>query len=127
MKDENREILAGESRFYFGEDGIMYVEIAGKQDVEEAVAMRDAYLKLVDKVDGKVKIFVNNSEAKQPTNEARKIFSELTSHEQCGKVAVLGLNPVARVIASFVLGVSKNKNMKIFKTKEEALAWLEEE
>jgi len=126
MKEEDREIWVGKSRFYFGEDGIMYVEIAGKQDVTEALAMRDAYLKLLNKVDGKVKIFVNSSEGKQPTNEARKIFSELTNHEQCGKVAVLCLNPVARVIASFVFGVSKNKNMKIFKTKEEALAWLNE-
>ena len=76
MEEKNNEIWVGESRFYLGEDGIMYVEVVGKHDVEEVLALRDAYLKLISKVDGKVKIFVNNSEAKQPTNEARKILSE---------------------------------------------------
>src|SRR4030042_4238207 len=100
MKEEDREIWVGESRLYFSEDGILNIEVAGKNDLEEALAIRDAYLKLLNKVDGKVKIFINNSAAKQPTNEARKIFSELAHNEKCEKVAVLSLNPVAKVVAS---------------------------
>jgi hypothetical protein len=126
MKEEDREIWAGENRFYLGEDGIMYVELAGEYNEQNAFALRDAYMKLLRTIEGKVNILVDNHVSTKPSPEARKIFAKLTEHEQCGKVAVTGLNPVARVIASFVIGVSKNKNMKTFKTKEEALAWLKE-
>ncbi len=69
-------------------------------------------------------IFVDNSRSGKPSQEARKVFGEMIRHEQCGKIAVFGLSPVSRVIASFVLGSSKKKNTHIFKTKEEALDWL---
>ena len=121
MKEGDREILVGENRFYLGEDDIMYVELAGDYNVENALSLRDAYLKLLRAVEGKVNIFVDNSRSGKPSQEARKIFAEMIEHEQCGKIAVFGLSPVSRVIASFVLGSSKNKNTYIFKTKEEAL------
>jgi len=50
----------------------------------------------------------------------------MLEHERTGKVALFGLNPVARVIASFVMGVTRKKDMRFFKTREEALAWLRE-
>jgi len=123
MKEE-REIWAGENRFYLGEDDMMYVELVGEYNMQNALALRDAYLKLLENVEGKVNILVDNSKSGKPSKEARKIFTELIGHEQCGKIAVFGLNPVARVIASFVLGSSKNTH--IFKTKDEAFSWLKE-
>ena len=125
MNEEDREIRVEENRFYLGEDEIMYVELAGEYEVEDALTLRDAYLKLLRTVEGKVNILVDNSKSGKPSQEARKIFAEMIEHDQCGKIAVYRLNPVARVIASFVLGSSK-KNTHIFKTKEEALAWLKE-
>ena len=121
-----REIWTGGNRFYFGEDDIMYVELVGEYDLHGALALRDAYLKLLNNVNGKVNIFVDNSRSGKPSQEARKIFAEMTEHEQCGKIAVFGLNPVTRVIASFVLGGGKKKDTQIFKTKDEALKWLKE-
>ena len=126
MNEEDREIRVGENRFYLGEDEIMYVELAGEYEVEDALTLRDAYLKLLRTVEGKVNILVDNSKSGKPSQEARKIFAEMIEHELCGKIAVFGLNPVARVIASFVFGNSKNKNTQIFKTKDEALPWLNE-
>jgi len=124
MEEKNNEIWVGESRFYFDEDDIMYVETAGNYDLKEAFELRDAFLKLLHVVGGRVNVIVDNSRGEKPTQEARKVFAEMMEHERCGKIAVFGLNPVARVIASFVLGNSKNTH--IFKTKEEALAWLKE-
>ena len=46
--------------------------------------------------------------------------------EKLVKIAIFGLNPVARVIASFIMGVAKKKDQRFFKTKEEALAWLKQ-
>jgi hypothetical protein len=36
------------------------------------------------------------------------------------------LNPFPRIIALFIIGASNRKNLRYFKTKEEALAWLDE-
>ncbi len=124
MKEIDREIQVGENRFYFGKDGIMYVEIVGDLDSTFALAMKNAYLKLLSCVNEKVNILVDNSRTGKPSQESRKIFNELIKHEQIGKIAVFGLNPVARVIASFVLGNARNLNSKIFKMKADALEWL---
>jgi hypothetical protein len=126
MNDENREIWVGENRFYLGEDDILYVDLVGDYDLQNAYGLRDAFMELLKNVDGKVDIFVDNSRSGKPSHESRKIFAEMIEYEQCGKIAVFGLNPVVQMIASFVLGNSKNNNTKIFKKKEDALAWLKE-
>lgn len=64
--------------------------------------------------------------AGKEASEARKIFKEISENNKVEKISMIGLHPVARVLASFIMGISRNKNMRIFKTKEEALAWLKE-
>jgi hypothetical protein len=125
MKGE-REIRVGENRFYLGEDGIMYVELSGEYNEQNAFALRDAYMELLGTIEGKVNILVDNRVSIKPSLESRKIFTKLTEHERCGKIAVCGFNPVARVIASFIIGFSK-KDINFFNSKEEALVWLKEQ
>ena len=81
MEEKNNEIWAGENRFYLGEDDIMYVELVGKYDLHSALALRDAYLKLLSIVEGKINIFVDNGRSGKPSQEARKIFAEMIEHE----------------------------------------------
>ena len=81
MNEEDREIRVGENRFYLGEDEIMYVELAGEYEVEDALTLRDAYLKLLRTVEGKVNILVDNSKSGKPSQEARKIFAEMIEHD----------------------------------------------
>jgi hypothetical protein len=126
MKDESREIRVGENRLYLGEDDIMYIETSGNYDEKVVAELRDAFLKLISFAEGKVDIIVDSNRGGKTAQNARKVFAELMEHERCRKIAIFGMNPVARVIASFILGASKNKNTKIFKTKEEALAWMKE-
>ena len=47
-------------------------------------------------------------------------------NEKFGKIAHWGINPVAKILASFVMGLSKKTEMRFFTSKEEALAWLKE-
>jgi hypothetical protein len=54
------------------------------------------------------------------------IFREAAEKVFKGKMAYFGMHPVARVIASFMMGVTRKQNMRFFKTREEALAWLKE-
>jgi hypothetical protein len=124
MKDENREIRVGENRLYLGKDDIMYIETSGDYDLKVTSELTDAFQKLISFAEGKVDIIVDVNRGGKTAQDARKAFAELMEDERCGKIAIFGMNPVARVIASFILGTSKNKNTKIFKTKEEALAWM---
>ncbi|MCX6233314.1 MAG: STAS/SEC14 domain-containing protein [Bacteroidetes bacterium] len=121
-----REFWVGESRWYLGEDDMLYFTDVGECDEEKVIACKKVYLKFINMVEGKVSLLVDVNKAGKQSPEARKIWKELSEHEKTAKIALFGLHPVARVIASFVMGISKNKDMRFFKTKEEALAWLKE-
>lgn len=127
-KDNNeREIMAGKNRFYLGEDNILYETIVGDIDDETVTAAKEATYKLMDRVEGKLHILIDINKAGKPSKKARNIFKEFMDHEKWGKVAMYGLHPAARMIASFGMGMSRKKDMRFFKTKEEALKWLKEE
>ena len=126
MEEKEREIQIGENRFYLGEDNIIYATIVGEQDAKIATLFNKATLKLMNMVEGKVNVLTDNNRAGKTSPEARKIFQELLKHEKYGKLAIFGLHPVSRVLASFFMGFSKKKDMRFFKTREEALTWLKE-
>ena len=119
-----REIWLGESRFYLGEDDILYETIIGKQDEETVSTALEFHNKFKNMVEGKMKMLIDVNKAGQVSSGARKIGKETFEDEKVGKVALHGLHPVARVIASFVIGITRKKDLRFFKTREEALAWL---
>jgi len=126
MEENDREIWVGESRFYLGEDNILYETVVGEQDRETAIAAMEAVDKLTSMVEGKVNVLIDLNKTGKPSPEARKMGQEAFEDEKIGKVALFGLHPVARVIASFVMGVTKKEDMRFFRTKEEALAWIKD-
>ncbi|MFA4853027.1 MAG: STAS/SEC14 domain-containing protein [Bacteroidales bacterium] len=121
-----REIQVGENRVYLGEDNIIFFTAVGEHSDKMAAKINEAIIKLGDTVKGKVNLFVDLSKAGKSSPEARKIWQKSSEYEKAGKTALVGLHPVARVLASFVMGVSRKQDMRFFKTKEEALAWLKE-
>jgi hypothetical protein len=128
MDENGKEILIGENRLLLGEDNIIYQTIVGVVDEEKATAMRDATTKLMGMIDGKMNILVDLNKAGKPSPEAKRIMNHINfEYESIGKVALYGIHPVARVIASFFMRVTKEFNMHFFKTKEDAIAWLKEE
>ena len=126
MKKKEREIWVGKNRLYLGEDNIQYLTISGEIDEEIEIRINEASLKLVNMVEGKVNTLIDLNKAGKTSAGARKRQKEISEHEKVGKIALFGLHPVARVIAAFVIGRSKKKDMRFFNTKEEALAWLKE-
>lgn len=124
MKEKDREIRIGESSYCLGEYNIIHAIEVGVMDEQKATAIKEAYLKVLDIAKGKVNILVDLNKAKKPSAKARKILNEINEHERVDKVAHFGMHPVARVIASFLIGFSKKKEIRFFKTKEEALTWL---
>jgi len=65
---------------------------------------------------------LNNCGKNEPG--ARLIWSQISDEENTNKVALFGMHPVARVLASFVMGITNRNNQRFFKTKEEAVNWL---
>lgn len=55
---------------------------------------------------------------------ARKLFTELSSHPQLGKVAIASPSRYGRVLIGFIVKASGRDNVRFFETEEEALAWL---
>jgi len=123
---KEREYWIGRSEFYLGEDNILYETIVGDIDEKYAIAARELTLKLMGMIEGKAKVLVDLNHVGKPSAEARRIGREMFENEKTEMIALFGLHPVARVIASFLMGVTRKKNMRFFKSKEEALAWLQE-
>ncbi len=126
MDEKDREIWVGKNRLYLGEDNIIHVANVGEIDEKMAIAIKEAVLKLMNMANGKVHTLTDLNRAEKTSSAGRKVFKELAEHEKQGKNAFFGMHPVARVLASFFMGTTKKKEMRFFKTKEEALAWLKE-
>jgi len=126
IDDKDREIWVGENRIYLGEDNIIYETLVGGLDEKTVLAIYEASNRLTNTVEGKVNVLVDLSEAGQSSSRARKKGQEMLEDKIFGKVALFGLHPVSRVVASFFVGVTRKKDLRFFKTREEALAWLKE-
>jgi hypothetical protein len=126
IMESDREIRLGENRVYLGEDDIIHVIPVGNMNGKTAVIVIDEGLKLADMVEGKVNVLIDLNKAGKPSPEARKAVLELYDHEKSGKMAFFGQNPVSRVVASFVIGITRKNDVRFFKTKEEALGWLKD-
>lgn len=79
---------------------------------------------IISGLEGKVSYLIDINKCGKNAPEAREVWKMMSASEKTHKVATFGLNPVARVIASFVIGTYKNRNLLFFKTKEEAIQWL---
>lgn len=126
MDKNNREITVDQNRLFLSEDNILYETVVGDVDEKIAIAIRDVSRKMRNNVQGKTKVLIDLTKAGKPTAGARKIGKERLEDERIGKVALFGVQPFSGVVASFIMGVTKKKDMLFFKTKDEALAWLKE-
>jgi len=126
MEDKNREIMIEKSRLYLEKDNIIYVTAVGKVDFERARQYQEAIFTLANMAKGNVKALIDLDKAEKQSPEARKILQELVEYKKVEKLALFGIHPVARILASFGVGASKRKDVRFFKTKEEALSWLKE-
>ena len=126
MEEKDRETWVGGNRIYLGEDNVLCVTIFGEVDEKIEIGINEACLKLVNMVEGRVNTLIDLNKAGKSSPEARKRQREMSEHEKTGKLALFGLHPVARVVASFLMGISQKKDVRFFKTREEALAWFKE-
>jgi hypothetical protein len=121
---EERDYRIGKNRVYLGDDNTLNMILIGDIDYETGMAILDVGGRLMSMVEGKVNCLVDFNSAGKFSSAARRTGLEIIDNDKTGKVAIFGTHPVARVLASFVIGMSRKKDMRFFKTREEALAWL---
>jgi hypothetical protein len=126
MEPNEKEIWIGESKLYLGDGNILYVEIVGDLTDDMAVPLKEGMLRLMNMVKGQVNVLADLNRAGKPSAEVKKRGKEVAENEKTGKGAMFGLHPVARVIASFWMGMARNEKVRFFKTRAEALSWLKD-
>lgn len=118
------EFLVGKNKVSLLEGNIIYVIAEGEQSLEVALAQRKANESLIRSIKGKVNYLIDLNKAGKNSPEARIIWKEISEEERTNKVATYGIHPVAKVIASFVMGITKKKDLRFFHTKQQALDWI---
>lgn len=119
------EIWIGENKTFFLTDmNIIHVIACGEQTTEVAIMQKEISYKLFGLTEKKISYLIDLNKCGKNSPEARQIWNQLGDDEKTNKVAIFGLNPVARVLANFSMATSKNKNQRFFKTQEEAMTWL---
>lgn len=120
-----KEIWIGENKTFFLTDlNIIHVIARGEQTAEIAIMQKETNYKLFGLTEKKISYLIDLNKCGKNSPEARQIWNQLSDDEKTYKVAIFGIHPVARVIANFSMGTSKNKNQRFFKTQEEAMTWL---
>jgi hypothetical protein len=119
------EIWIGENKTFFLTDlNIIHVIACGEQTTEVAIMQKEINYKLFGLTEEKISYLIDLNKCGKNSPEARQIWNQLSDDEKTNKVAIFGIHPVARVLANFSMGTSKNKNQHFFKTQEEAMTWL---
>jgi hypothetical protein len=118
-----------QNKVWIGDDGIVYAE------VKRAVVEQDAYIllmevkKILQQVSGKAKILIDiTTDSVIRSSAFRKRVADeimdIAKNIGFEKTAIYGGTVTTRAIASFIMIASRQKNMKVFASKKEALKWL---
>lgn len=120
----DREFKIGESRIKILDNKIISIESVGDLDDEMAKVYIELNRKMQEILGDRLFYMIDLNRAGKNSSGARKTWQELTELDTTIKVALFGLHPVARILASFVIGITSQKKNKFFRTEEEAISWL---
>lgn len=119
-----KEFRIKDNKIFLLEDHIIYIEAYGEQTDEIAITHLNHNRILVKQFSGKINYLINLNDAGKSFPKARRIWLELSEAETTNKTALFGMHPVAKLLASFVIGVTKRKNMRFYHSRVEAVNWL---
>ena len=122
---DDTTIIVGSNTTIWVAPNVIHVIVKGEQTNELANVQQKVCSEMAERVSGKINYLIDLNLAGKSTPYARKKWQTLSESTKTNKVAIFGMHPVARVLAAFVMGVSSKKEMLFFKTKEEAVHWLE--
>jgi len=123
---EIAQFQIGNNTYTICEGNIIHIITRGDFTIDLALEIKDFCLTQAGKMDGKCNYLVDLSDCGKNDPAARNIWKEISSDASTNKVATFGMNPVARVIANFVIGTYGGVNIRFFKNEQDALAWIKE-
>lgn len=121
-----KEIMIGKGRYYLDQDNILFITPIGNIGDIGAANYKKAFYLLMETVETKADLLIDLNKALKQSSLARKTWKELSEFKKTGKIAIYGFHPVAKLLASFVMGIVSNKEMRFFSTKKEATSWLKQ-
>lgn len=125
----DKEIQINEHRIYI-DNNLLHIICIGDIDKKTALEFRKKVRRLLKQIGKKMNIFADINRIGYVSSEARIIFKEMFENPIFGrgKIAIFGLHPVAKVVASFFVRFSKSKDyIRFFNNKEDAIRWLNKE
>jgi hypothetical protein len=118
------EFWVGPTQVRLTEGNLLNVKAVGPQTYDTAVAQLNIFEQICHEVNGPLNFIIDLNDAGKNSPEARKVWKDVSENEYTGKIALVGIHPVARVIAGFVLSISLSSKMQFFSTREKALKWI---
>ena len=121
-----------ETKIWLDEDGILRFKLGNMMNEETLKMLNTKFIEFGTKASGKIKVIIDLSKItyKSTINlrkNAIRILKDTLKDPGYDKVAFFGGNMLSRTVVSFIITASTFKNIKIFKTEEDALKWLKEE
>lgn len=124
MQTLNNEIsINGKIKLFIDAENILNVISMGDIDRETALECQTVALELTDPIPATVNVLVDLNKAGKESHEARKVWRDMT-YEKDANVALFGIHPVAKFLATLYMKFTKIKNVRFFNAREEALVWL---
>jgi len=105
------------------ENNIIEFNAIGAPNEDYANACYQLDTELINELKGKVYRIINLNKAGKPSKKAREIFQKILNDNPVEKTAFIVGNPVAKIIASFIIVFLRNDDIRIFSTQENAIEW----
>ena len=106
------------------EGNIVHIIASGDQDGETAADHYLLHKELRKTIHGKINYLIDLNRTGKSSPQARQVWKKLSESEFTEKIALWGIHPVARILATFVMGVTHKTDMRFFTSMEEAAEWL---
>lgn len=118
-----------QSKVWIGEDGIVRLTLAKMITEKDIWDIFEDLEEKLKRLSGKAKVLINMTTISIiRSSKFRKITAEkvkkIAIDPGFENAAICGGDIILRTIASFIVKVSRVKNIKVFTTEEEALKWL---
>jgi hypothetical protein len=122
----DREYRIAENKVFLRDGNILFVEAHGGQTDEIAGAHLELHDQFCQQLPGKINYLIDLNDAGKSSSEARKIWQKISEADRTRKVSLFGIHPVARILATFVMGVVNKREIRFFTSRQEAQDWLNE-
>jgi len=105
---------------------ILFEEMWGHHTIKDAEDYLAKFKEFCEKIPGTdpLKILVDVSKQEKTDSDARRVYTEASSHPRSGRSAICGPNIIIRLIAGFISTALGRKNIKTFASAKEGLKWL---